>query len=168
MIGYGIGAAHVSVDDPQGDTDTAWALQPLTLIHAARLRSGVRYWSELYYQAAVLDAATNRIGQDVAQFGLQVSMQKHLPLMPGWVAWFGAGLGVSQTRYTTRHSIDSDGYLLARYPDRRDTGAALLLNVISEWAVSRHWHVAVKLEQAVAMAGDAGGSRGSLALLYRY
>jgi len=168
MIGYAIGAAHVSVDDPQGDTEVAWALQPVTLIYTARLRSGVRYWSELYYHTAALDAVAKRIGQDVEQFGLQISLQKSLPLAPGWISWFGAGIGVSQTSYTTRHTIDNEGYLLARYPDRRDSGASLLLNVVSEWSLSRHWSLGIKLEQAVAMAGDAEGTRGSLALLYRY
>jgi len=168
MIGYAIGATQVSVDDPRGDTETAWALQPATLIYTARLMSGVRYWSELYYYTASLDAATDRIGQDVEQFGLQISLQKSLPVSPGWVTWFGAGIGVSQTSYTTRHTIDSEGYLLARYPDRSDTGAVLLLNVVSEWALDRNWGLGVKLEQAVAMAGDTGGSQGSLTLLYRY
>jgi len=168
MIGYAIGVNQVSVDDPRGDTESVWVLQPVALLYTARLMSGVRYWSELYYHTAALDAAQDRVGQEVERFGLQVSLQKSLPVMPGWVAWVGAGLGVSRTRYTARHTIDSDGYLLARYPDRHDTGAALLLNVVSEWAVSQHWSLGVKLEQAVAMAGDAGGSRASLALLYRY
>jgi len=168
MIGYAVGVTHVSVDDPQGDTESVWALQPATLIYTARLMSGVRYWSELYYHAAVLDAVKDRIGQDVERFGFQVSLQKNLPVTPGWVTWFGAGIGVSQTNYTTRHTIDSEGYLLARYPDRSDTGAVLLLNVVSEWTLSRNWSLGIKLEQAVAMAGDAEGSQGSLALLYRY
>lgn len=168
MIGYAIGATQVSVDDPRGDTETSWALQPVTLLYTARLMSGVRYWSELYYHTAALDAAKDRIGQDVERFGLQISLQKSLPLMPGWVTWFGAGIGVSQTNYTTRHTIDNEGYLLTRYPDRSDTSAALLLNFVSEWSLDRSWNLGVKLEQAVAMAGDTGGSRGSLTLLYRY
>ncbi|HEX22162.1 MAG TPA: hypothetical protein ENH21_01885 [Chromatiales bacterium] len=168
MIGYAIGATQVSVDDPRGDTETVWALQPATLIYTARLMSGVRYWSELYYYTANLGAAMDRIGQDVEQFGLQVSLQKSLPVSPGWVTWFGAGIGVSQTNYTTRYTIDNEGYLLARYPDRSDTGAALLLNFVSEWSLSRNWSLGVKLEQAVAVAGDTEGSRGLLALFYRY
>ncbi len=168
MIGYAVGATQVSVDDPRGDTETVWAVQPLTLLYAARLMRSVRYWSELYYYSAALDVAQDRVGQEVKRFGLQVSLQKSLPVMPGWVAWVGAGLGVSQTHYTARHTIDSEGYLLARYPDRQDIGAALLLNATSEWPVSRHWSLGVKLEQAVAMAGDGDGSRASLTLLYRY
>ncbi len=167
-VGYAIGAAHVSVDDPLGDTESTWTFRPLMLIYTARLTSGVRYWTELSYHTAGLEAAKDRIGQDVEQFGFQISLQKSLPVMPGWITWFGTGIGVSQTNYTTRHTIDNEGYLLARYPDRSDTGAALLLNVVSEWALDRNWSLGVKLEHAVAMAGDTGGSRGSLTLLYRY
>jgi len=168
MIGYAVGTTQVSVDDPRGDTEKVWALQPLTLLYAARLMRGVRYWSEFYYDSAALDAAQGRVGQEVKRFGLQLSLQKSLPLMPGWVAWVGAGLGVSRARYTARHTIDSDGYLLARYPDRHNTSTTLLLNAASEWPVSQHWRLGVKLEQALAMAGDGGGSRASLTLLYRY
>lgn len=168
MIGYAIGGNQISVDDPDGETERSWALRPITLIYTARLVSGIRYWSELYYLAASLDAATDRIGQDVQQFGLQLSVQKSLPLNPRWIAWLGAGIAVSQTSYTSRHTVDSEGYLLEQFPDRRDTGTALLLNLVSEWSLSQNWNLGLKLEQAFAMSGDADGTRASLALLYRY
>jgi len=168
MIGYAVGASRVSVDDPRGATEPAWALQPATLVYTARLMSGVRYWSEFYYYQAVLDAGTDRIGQDVERYGLRLSLQKSLPVSPRWINWFGAGIGLSRSNYTARHTVDEEGYLLERYPDRAENGATLLLNVASEWSLDRRWSLGVKLEQAIAMSGDAGGPLASLALLYRY
>ena len=168
MVGYSIGAGYVSVDDPLGDTERAWALQPATLIYTARLRSGLRYWSGLYYYKTSLDAATDRIGQEVEQFGLRLSVQKSLPVTSRMSTWVGAGIGVSQERFSLRHIVDNEGFLLKRYPDRRNTGVALILNFVGDWPVSRTWNMGIMLEQAITVAGDIGGTRGSLVVLYKY
>ena len=85
MFGYGIGGAFVSVDDPVGDTETRWTLQPITLIYTARLwDNGIRYWSELYYYKASLDASSTKIGQDAERYGMRISFQKRLKINPNF------------------------------------------------------------------------------------
>ncbi len=167
MFGYGLGATSLSVDDPDGVTDETWAFVPLSLIYTARLASGIRYWSELDYLQTQLDASTTHIGQDVRQLGLRLSLQKSLPISPGWITWFGMGLGVRHDTYTARHTIDNEGFLRARFADRRETRAEAVLNFMSEWSLGRDWRFGLKLEQALATSSQAQ-TRGLLNLLYRY
>jgi len=103
MVGYAIGAALVSVDDPAGGTEASSTPQPITLVYTARVwRSSLRYWSELYYYKTLLDASSTKIGQDVERYGMRLSLQKNLKIMPKFSAWFGAGLDISQEKFTTR------------------------------------------------------------------
>jgi len=167
-LGYAMGSTYVSVDDPADNTAKEWALLPLTLIHTDWLIGDIRYWSELFYYKAVLNPAANNVGQNVEQYGFRASLQKSLRVTRLWAPWFGVGIGVSRVTYTTRHTIDSDGFLLAAYPDREQTSIALLLNIASEWPLARNWDIGVKLEQAIPVDGDISESSALIMLLYRY
>ncbi len=167
-LGYAIGTAYVSVDDLADNTAKEWTLLPLTLIHTDWLFGDIRYWSELFYYTAVLDATTNKVGQNVEQYGFRISLQKSLRVTRLWAPWFGVGIGASRVTYTTRHTIDPDGFLLAAYPDREQTSVTLLLNIVSEWPLTRNWDIGAKLEQAIPIDGDISESSALIMLLYRY
>ncbi len=167
-LGYAMGTAYVSVDDPAGNTAKEWTLLPLTLIHTDWLIGDIRYWSELFYYKAVLDPTASKVGQNMEQYGFRISLQKNLRVTRLWVPWFGVGIGASQVIYTTRHTIDSDGFLLAAYSDREQTSVTLLLNIVSEWPLARNWDIGVKLEQAIPIDGDINESSALIMLLYRY
>ena len=167
-LGYAIGAAYLSVDDPVNKTGEEWAAVPVTLIHANWLFKDIRYWSEIYYYTATLDAAVNRVGQNVERYGVRFSLQKSLRLTRAWAPWFGVGMGVSQVSYTTRHTVDADGYLLDVYPDREQTAVALLFNMVSEWPLTRNLDIAAKLEGAMPVDGDVEEYSALISLLYRY
>ncbi|NOX91878.1 MAG: hypothetical protein GXP18_05355 [Gammaproteobacteria bacterium] len=167
-LGYATGTVYVSVDDPAGNTAKKWTPLPLTLIHTNWLIKDIRYWSELFYYKATLDPAANRVGQNVEQFGLRVSLQKSLRLTRLWAPWLGMGVGVSRVTYDTRHTVDSDGFLLAAWPDREQTSVVLLFNIVSEWPLTRNWDIGVKLEQAIPVDGDINESSALIMLLYRY
>lgn len=168
MLGYSFGTALISVDDPEGATDATWAVQPITLIYAARIWSSVRYWSELYYYRAGLDAGLNKVGQNVRQYGMRFSLQKQLQATPQWAVWIGAGVDLSQAKYTTRHIVDEDGFLLATYSDRDETMMAGVLNIIGEWSLSPVWTIGGKLEQSFPVNGQIKESLAAVTLLYRY
>ena len=169
MFGYGIGGAFVSVDDPVGDTETRWTLQPITLIYTARLwDNGIRYWSELYYYKASLDASSTKIGQDAERYGMRISFQKRLKIIPNFSTWYGAGIDISQENFTTRHTVDSDGFLIKAYPDREETNLSGVINLVSEWSLTHRWSIAAKLEQSIPTDGRISESLAAISLLYRY
>jgi hypothetical protein len=157
-LGYALGMTYVAVDDPAKPTTGKWATVPLTLIHTDWLIEDIRYWSEAFYYNATLDAGVNRIGEDVEHYGLRFSLQKSLSLSHAWAPWFGIGIGVSQASYTTRYTADADGFLLAVYPDRKQTSVALLINVVNEWPLDQNWDIAAKLETALPVTAGILGS----------
>ena len=167
-LGYALGVTYVSVDDPANQTTGQWATVPLTLIHTDWLTKDIRYWSEAFYYTATLDADVNRIGQDVKHDGLRFSLQKSLHVSRDWAPWFGLGIGVSQASYTTRYTVDADGFLLAVYPDRKQTSVALLLNVMSKWPLAKDWDIAARLEAALPVSGNIGEYSALISFLYRY
>jgi hypothetical protein len=167
-IGYSAGFVWLSVDDPDGDTKTSIGAQPVGLIYTDWFIGDFRYWSELFYYSASLDASTNSIGQDVERYGVRFSMQKSFRVVEKWAPWLGLGLDVSQAKYTLRHTKDDEGYLAERYPDRDEMAVSLLVNAISEWSIARDWSVALKLEQSIPLSGDVTEFLVSGAVLYRY
>ena len=156
MLGYSLGATVISVDDSAGDTD------------AVRLWSSVRYWSEFYYYQATLDAGLNRIGQDARRYGMRFSLQKSLPVTPKWLTWLGAGVDISQAKYTTRHTVDDEGFLLETYPDRKETTAAGVINIVGEWSLTRVWTIGAKPEHSFPSNGHIKEPLAAVTLLYRY
>lgn len=169
MVGYSIGAALVSVDDPAGSTESSWTLQPISLVYTARLwGNGARYWSEFYYYKAMLDASSTKIGQDAERYGMRLSLQKNLKIAPKFSAWLGAGIDISQENFMTRHTVDSDGFLIKAYPDREGTSVAGVVNAVSEWPLAHAWNIAAKLEHTIPIDGHITESLVSVILLYRY
>jgi hypothetical protein len=167
-IGYSAGFLWLSVDDPDGDTETAIGGQPLGLIYSDWFVGDFRYWSELFYYSATLDDSPNNIGQDVERYGVRFSMQKSFRVVEKWAPWLGLGLDLSQAKYTLRHTKDSKGFLDERFSDRDEVAVSLLVNAISEWSIAGDWSVALKLEQSIPLSSDVTEFLVSGALLYRY
>ena len=167
-IGYGIGAGYVSVDDPDGDTNSQIAPLPFNVVYTDWLFGDVRQWTELYYYQTSLDADATNIGQDVERYGVRFSLQKSFRLARSWSPWLGAGIDVSKASYRKRHTKDSEGFLTQTYPDRSATDVSLLLNMVSEWALQRNWSLGAKLEQSIPIGGDFMDFSAIVIILYRY
>jgi hypothetical protein len=167
-IGYSAGYVVVSVDDPDGDTETATGGQPAGLVYTDWLFGDFRHWTELYYYGATLDASPNNIGQDVKRYGLRFSLQKSFRLIEKWAPWFGLGLDVSQAKYTVRYTKTDDGFLDQKFDDRDEVAVSLLVNAVSEWSIARDWSVALKLEQSIPLSSDVTEFLVSGTVLYRY
>jgi hypothetical protein len=167
-IGYSAGVTRVSVSDPDGPTKSNIGAQPFGLIYTDWFLGGYRYWSEAYYYSATLDDSGDNVGQDVERYGLRFSLQKNFRILQSWAPWLGAGLDLSQAKYTLRHTKDSEGYLLDKYPDRSEVAVSLLVNAVSEWSIARDWSLAFKLEQSIPLSSDVSEFLVSGVLLYRY
>lgn len=167
-IGYSIGTSNVSIDDPNGATTDEWAAQPFNLIYTDWLFRDIRQWTELYYYKTSLEADDSNIGQNIKRLGLRFSLQKTYRLTQSWSPWFGAGVDLSNNKYSTRHTKDSDGFLIESFDDRDETSFSLLLNVLSEWSLQKDWTVGAKLEQTIPVDGDITEFTAALTVLYRY
>lgn len=166
--GYGLGVAHVTVDDPDAASGSEWALRPLNLVYTDRWRYDSRYWGEAFYQETALDAGVGQAGQEIKQYGVRLSLQKKLVLTPAIVPWLGGGVQLSHNQFHNRHTVDSDGYLVDSFPDRNEVQASLLLNLMVEQRLNRNWDLAAKLEQVVPLAEGVSEFVIAAVLLYHY
>ncbi|MEJ2347118.1 MAG: hypothetical protein P8090_17280 [Gammaproteobacteria bacterium] len=105
-------------------TKAANSVQPLTLIYTDWLPGGLRYWAEGYFARTNLDAAAGKVAEDVSRYGIQFAVQRNFR-WGWWSPWLGVGMDVSRNRYSKRYTVDSDGYLLATYPDRSTTAVGI-------------------------------------------
>lgn len=167
-IGYGVGGAHVSVDDPNGNTEEKWGVQPFTLVYSDWLFSDIRHWSELYYYETSLDSSSTNVGQDVERTGFRVSLQKNFRVGKSFSPWIGGGLDVSQVQYSVRHTKDNEGFLDTQFGDRDEVAVSFVFNVMSEWSLMRDWSIGAKLEQSIAVESDISDTLATINLLFRY
>ncbi len=166
-LGFAIGVANLSVNDPVADSDNEWVIRPINLIYTDELISSNRYWLEAFYQDTVLSASQNQVGQHVKQLGLRASLQQHIATVRIGESWLGAGLQVSHDRFEKRHTVDSAGYLAQTYPDRSGLQAALLLNYVLERNIGG-WDVAGKFEKSIPISDGTSEFTFSVVFLFNY
>lgn len=168
-VGALISMMSPSIDAaPDGPSADDEAFQGGAIVYTDRFSGDARYWTEAYLQQAGQPAASGEIGQDVRQIGMRFALQTRVPLLFGWAPWLGAGLDVSQVHYSNRHDVDLGGFLLTRYSDRTEVQPALLLNLTTEWGVTRRWDVVAKVEQMWPLDDGVGGLSVAIGALFNY
>lgn len=166
-IGYLVGVTNFAVEDPDGPTQSVIDMLPITLVYTNWLPHNWRYWAEAYYFATSLKGDAGDIREDISRIGLRLAFQHNLHL--GRTSfWLGAGLDVSSNDYTSRYSVDNDGFLLNTYPDRTDTAWGLTVQFISEWPLAKDWDLAAKFEHVFPLSGGITETTLSAGILYRY
>jgi len=151
-IGYGVGLANLSIEDPNGPTASESVFQPFRIIVTDWFRGDVRYWGEFYYQDATLSASQTSIGQKVNQYGVQLSAQRSFIVNARWSPWLGVGIDLSRNDYSSRHTVDADGFLQSRFANRSETDLGLIFNLVSETELNEEWGMGVKLEQRLPIS----------------
>lgn len=166
-LGFALGFANFTVDDPDGDSEDDWAVRPLNIIYTDRAFGVYRYWAEAFYQDTVLSASNTQIGQEVKQLGIRGSMQREMARHSIGTSWLGAGFQLSHDNYRNRHTIDNAGFLAQTYSDRSGLEPALLLNYMFEQKLAG-WDLAGKIEKSIALGDGTNELTFSLALLFSY
>lgn len=164
--GYVFGAGWLALDDSDGAPRGEFTMQPFAVACARRVSAVRRYWLEPYFQRATFDAATDRVGQDISRAGVRMSIQHFLPQAAGWLPWVGVGIDFSQTRQSARHTVDTGGYLAARYDDRHRTHATLLINASREWRLPAGRRLNAKIEYTTPVGGELTALSASIAYLF--
>lgn len=166
-LGFLLGFANFSVDDPNGDSEDDWAIRPINAVYTDRAFDKYRYWAEAFYQDTVLSASSTQIGQQVTQLGIRGSIQLEMARHSIGTSWLGTGLQFSYDNYRNRHTIDDAGFLAQTYADRSGLEPALLINYIYEKKLAG-WDLAGKLEKSIAVGDGASELSFSLVVLFSY
>lgn len=167
-IRYGLmpGISQFSVDDPDGGTDPTQEFNPFNAILANDFGRDSRVLSQVYYQPFTLDAGVTTVGQEVSRGGVAVSWQGMLRIARAWKPWVGVGLGYSQDSFKKRYTVDKDGFLAARYANRKESAVNLILNASTEWQWTRDWDIGFHVQYETPLEGSTQALSVSVMLLY--
>lgn len=129
--GFAINTGSFSVKDPSGPTDTTVTsyISGIMTIPVNRNDSTNRYWLEINYRDFSEKADTTNIGQNVKALGLMGIYQHSFNVAEWYRPWIGIGAAANFSDYTTRQTVDSQGFLLTSYPDRKATNTEVVLNL---------------------------------------
>lgn len=142
--GYAMALSRVSIDDPQGPTETVTTPFPFNVVYAYSWREPLRLWGEGFYHVAVADPSPTEIGQDLSRVGGRLLLHRRLDF-PGRMRWWaGGGLTLARERFTVRQQVDSDGFGI-RYGDRSELSTGITLDALSEWRLNKNWDSAAHL-----------------------
>ena len=167
-IGYGMGFSRLQVDDPDGDTETAVAFQPIRLIFSDWTESGNRIWLETYFQNTELRASETLIGQYVEHAGMRFQVQRNFALHRHFKPWFGVGLDISVSRYIRRHTMDDEGFLLQDFGSRSNNASGVVLSAMNQWRVNSEWDVGARIEQLIATQNAIDETSLSMFFLFKF
>lgn len=133
-IGWMGGIIQPTVSDPAGPTDSTSTTQWKDVVFMHDYSRDYRLLAMAKQHSYTLDASPTNIGQDVDHTGIGVTVQKNLRLTRSFKPWIGAGLGYASETYEPRYLVTPTGFLSVRYPDRKQTGVAVIANATAQWA----------------------------------
>jgi len=166
-IGYEVGAGIINVNEPQGNVETDTSVQFLQLAYSDQWLQGYRYWGDVFVDSSEHSATETKIGQEMERFGVRAIVHRQLYLSNKYNLWAGGGFQLAQEKYTLRHQIDSDGFLVQSFSDRKRTSLALVLDMINEWQINTRWNIGGRLRYSFAFGDGADDLAASVVFLYR-
>ncbi len=165
-IGLGTKITQVTINDPEGRTRRVSKTLPTSLYLTDRLNNSTNYLFELYTANYAFEASDDYVGSVVRQSGVRLSFQKNLVVHPYFSPWFGVGFDTSYSQFKKRHTVDDEGFLIARYPNESKLGVALLLNIMQKWTVTPAFDIAAKLEYSAPLNQSVSGFSAGVIFLF--
>lgn len=157
----------LSIEDPNGPTGSESGLDALTVAVALQHQRDDRYLVMLGRSEFSLEGSQTEIGQNVESLSVSAYYKHRLRLSDGFKPWLGAGPVISIDEATGRFTVDQDGFLAQRFPDRDDTGVGLGLALSHEWAASPTWELGFTTEYIAPLSDSLQGFRFGLTIYYQ-
>ena len=121
-----------SVDDPEGESETAEEFYVLNFVATYETARNRRLWSELGFIEFDTQASVTEVSQDVEQWYFLTAYQFRLVLSRSFKPWLGAGLVLAQSEYSGRFTTDEDGFLDQSFPARDETEFGYTLQIMHD------------------------------------
>ena len=144
--------SSVSVSDPDGNTKDFTGLLPFEFSYIGDGKRSRIVWGAAFYDFNI-DATTSNIGQDITGFEVNGVWAHKWAASRSFKPWLGIGFSASVLEFTSRHTIDTDGFLNQNFEDREDTIVNVILNATHEWSINKTFYWGVSLEYKVPI-GD--------------
>ncbi len=155
--GAGVSFTLMDVNEPKGETEDPLVVSPVNLMYINRTISGNSYIIEGFFQEATLDASPTEIGQEVERLGLRASLLKSVKpeLIEGLLV--GGGMYLTREAYTARHKVDSDGFLLEKFSDRKEVILGFQAELMKSWSIREDWDFSLRALYEVPVGDGASG-----------
>jgi len=106
----------------------------------------------MFGQSGTLDASTTEIGQNITRVGASGMLQF---AFFDKVVWLGAGLGVVQEKFESRHRVDANGNLQGTaLKDRTEIAVPFLVGVSTQYSINRDLDIGLHLQYEAPLRGD--------------
>lgn len=158
QFGVMLSSSKLSVSDKHGDTKNVTDNSMTNFFVAGDAFRDVRWLAGLM----IVDdlsfiAGENEVGMDAKRITLEVSLQHQLALARSFQPWLGVGIVASNSKFTKRHFIASDGYIVTRFDDKEESIVGLQINLSHEWNLSRHWLIGFHSRYEKSLADGFNG-----------
>lgn len=163
---YGFGGSLWvnTVDDPNGPTDTDTNLS-LSGFLTQPIGHNLRLFYEGRYHAFTLTPSQKNIGQNVVSYAFDMHLHRGFDF-PGFKAWLGGGFNLGLNHYKGRKTLDQDGYIDQRFPNRDETNLGLLLTTGLSFETEQYLVFGASLTQQVSLNEGINGLSFNLFMLY--
>ena len=165
-IGYQPMLFSINIEDPNGDVDSTAGIYPLSAFYAIDGGRDFRYLFDASYVSGEVDAGVNQVGQEFTATFFGVGMQKKFRLGRSWKPWVGASVTYINATFEKRHEIDTDGFLVAQYPDRDVSGFGLTVTATSYWALNDSFDLGIHAAIDIPINTDVTRAGVGLSLLF--
>ncbi len=165
-IGYSPRIINLSVDDPDGNTNSSSEAQYLGAMVLYEMSRNKRLYSYLALYDFALDPGVDKTGQDVESTSFGFYYQSNFKLSRSFKPWLGVGGVVNVASFTNRLTVDSDGYIENTYSDRDDTAISLGLSASNEWKLNDSLSWGINVEYLYPLGETLEGFTASLNIIY--
>jgi hypothetical protein len=143
-----------TVDDPEGSTSEG-SFSPLLIRWMNQAAYDSAWYTEFgYLTKTSIDASGSSPGLSFSGYQLGAGYAWRFRASRELKPWVTLGLRLTQAEYTGRHTVDSDGFLIATFPDQTETAANATASVSNVWSVSKAAGLGVWAEYGASVSGS--------------
>ncbi len=164
--GWSPGYISYSVDDPNGSTESAGELQLLGASYIYPFSRTSRVLGAINIYDFDLKSSVTDVGQKVETISFSGYYQYRFRWSRTFKPWLGAGLVTNMDKFSKRHRVDSDGYLVESFPDREDTNLNLGLLASYEWDVNSSISMDFNIEYIMPLSNSLEGLKFGVSVYY--
>ncbi len=163
--GLMVGTSSMKVDDPDGKTASTTEFSFPNVLLVSDLTRDKRLFINMFGQSGTLDASSTEIGQDITRIGATGMLQF---AFFDKAVWLGAGLGVVQEKFESRHRVDDQGFLIpgSELKDRTEIAVPFLVGVSTQYSINRDLDIGLHLQYEAPLRGDINVLSAYAYLLY--
>lgn len=166
-IAYTAAYSLLTIEDPDGPTESVSEFSPYQFSWRSNLSRKSRYKAKFYYSSFKTDASTFNIGQEVTQLDVSISYQKKFNISRSIHPYFGLGVSYSKFEAIARHNIDDAGFLSSTFPDLKDDVFYVLFNSDIEFEINEKFDYGFTFLHREPLSGGVRDTSIGFSIIYK-